>query len=339
MEEQTLGDSRPIVIQQSSRQGLWILLAVVTGFSLPMLACIIGIVVIIFAGGLGSALNGPASTSSGGSGPAIAIVRIEGVIVGTDDTNYLTGAGSGTVIADLKAAEADEDVKAIILRVDSPGGTVTGSAQIHEVIRDEISKPIVVSMASVAASGGYYVSASADYIFARADTTTGSLGVIMSLFNVSGLLEEWGVDVLNVTSGPNKAIGSPYDAVSPAHIEILETLISESYDEFVKVIVDGRGLEDAVVRELADGRIYSGRQAVKNGLIDEIGNFSDAIAHAATLGGIVDEPRLIEFERTPDYSNLLSMFSQLQNRTAADEVRVAIEEYSLPKLEYRYMGQ
>ncbi|MFK7802621.1 MAG: signal peptide peptidase SppA [Anaerolineae bacterium] len=338
MEEQNLDEltnrAQPIVIQQSSRQGLWILLAVVTGFSLPALACVIGTIVLFAAVGFDDS-----GSVGSGSGPAVAIVRVEGVIVGTDDTNYLNGAGSGTVIADLKAAEADDEIKAIVLRVDSPGGTVTGSAQIHETIRDEITKPIVVSMASVAASGGYYISAPADYIFARADTTTGSLGVIMSIFNVSGLLDEWGVDVINVTSGPNKALGSPYDAISPEHLEILETLIEESYGEFVQIIVDGRGLEDGVVRQLADGRIYSGRQAVANGLVDELGNFADAIAYAADLGGITGEPRIFEFERSPDYTDLLTTFSQLQNRTAADEVRVALEEYGLPKLEYRYIGQ
>ena len=329
-EEQS--NPQPIVIQQSSKQGFWVWLAVVTGFVAPLFICAVsGVVLLIVMGSADGELGG-------GSGPAVAVVRIEGVIIGTDDTNYLSGAGSGTVIADLKAAEADEDVKAIVLRVDSPGGTVTGSAQIHETIRDEVTKPVVVSMASVAASGGYYVSAPADYIFARADTTTGSLGVIMSMFNVSGLLDEWGVDVINVTSGPNKALGSPYDAISPEHLEILEVLIDESYDEFVQIIVDGRGLEDGLVRQLADGRIYSGRQAVANGLVDELGNFADAIAKAADLGGISEDPRIIEYERDPDYTDLLTTFSQLQNRTAADEVRVAIEEYSLPKLEYRWIG-
>lgn len=285
MEDQT--NSQPIIIQQSSKQGFWVWLAVVTGFVAPLFICAVSSVLLFFVIGASD------SDLGGGSGPAVAVVRVEGVIIGTDDTNYLSGAGSGTVIADLKAAEADEDVKAIVLRVDSPGGTVTGSAQIHETIRDEVTKPVVVSMASVAASGGYYVSAPADYIFARADTTTGSLGVIMSMFNVSGLLDEWGVDVINVTSGPNKALGSPYDAISPEHLEILEVLIDESYDEFVQIIVDGRGLDDGIVRQLADGRIYSGRQAVANGLVDELGNFADAIAKAADLGGISDEPRII----------------------------------------------
>lgn len=333
MEEQRR--PRPIIIRQSSKQGLWVWLAVVTGFALPLFVCGISSVVLFWL--IGSSDRDLGDEES----PAVAVVRVEGVIIGTDDTNYKAGAGSGTVIADLKAAEADETVKAIVLRVDSPGGTVTGSAQIHEMIRDEVTKPVVVSMASVAASGGYYVSAPADYIFARADTTTGSLGVIMSMFNFAGILDEWGVDVINITSGPNKALGNPYSEMSAEQLEILETLIDESYDQFVQIIVDGRGLEDSVVRTLADGRVYSGRQAVANGLVDELGNFSDAIGKAAELGGITEEPRIVEYERETDYTELLTsleQLNQLNNRTAADEVRAAIDQYSLPKLEYRWTG-
>ena len=330
-------ESHPIVIQQSSRQGFWILMGVALGFLLPVFACSLIIAFMSFGAGLGAIAEGGASGGSLGSGPAVAVVRVEGVIIGTDDANYLNGAGSGTVIADLKSAEEDDDVKAIVLRVDSPGGTVTGSAQIHEYLRDQVTKPVVVSMASTAASGGYYVSAPADYIFARADTTTGSLGVIMSLLNFSELLDEWGVDVVNVTSGPNKAIGSPYDEISDDHLEILNVLLDESYDQFVQIIVDGRGLDEAKVRELADGRIYSGKQAQEVGLVDELGNFSDAVAHAADLGGILEEPRIIEYERTPDFTDLLTTFSQAASRSPLADAQIIMEE-SLPQLEYRYYG-
>lgn len=328
--------SPPVIVQQSSRQGFWILMGVALGFLLPVFACGIMFAFLSLGAGLSAVADG--GTSGGlGSGPAVAVVRVEGTIIGTDDTNYLNGAGSGTVIADLKAAEADEDVKAIVLRVDSPGGTVTGSAQIHEYIRDKVTKPVVVSMASTAASGGYYVSAPADYIFARADTTTGSLGVIMSLLNFSEFLDEWGVDVVNVASGPNKAIGSPYDEISEEHLEILNDLLDESYEQFVQIIADGRGLDKARVREIADGRIYSGKQALEVGLVDELGNFSDAVAYAADLGGITEDPRIIEYERTPDYTDLLTTFSQAASSNPLSDAQTIIEE-SLPQLEYRYYG-
>ena len=331
-------DKPTVIVQQSSKQSFWILMAVVTGFILPVVACGLTAGFVFFAAGVGSAFGGTAAGIDAGSGPAVAVVRVEGAIIGTDDTNYVAGAGSGTVIADLKSAEENDDVKAIVLRVDSPGGTVTGSAQIHEHIRDNVSKPVIVSMASTAASGGYYISAAADYIFARADTTTGSLGVIVSIFNVSELMDEWGVDVVNLASGPNKAIASPYDEMTPEHLEILQVFIDESYDQFVNIIVDGRGLEEAAVRQLADGRIYSGRQALELGLVDELGNFADAIAHAADVGGITDDPRIIEYERVPGFEDLISTFSQAQGRTTASEIKSTIDEYGLPKVEYRYMG-
>ncbi len=144
--------------------------------------------------------------------------------------------------------------------------------------------------------------------------------------------------MVNITSGPNKSLGSPYDQLSPEHVQILSTLIDESYDQFVQIIVDGRGLDEARVRELADGRIYSGKQALEVGLIDELGNFSDAIAHAADMGGITEEPRIIEFERVPGFEDLLSTLSQAQGRTTADEIRTTIEELGLPQIEYRYLG-
>jgi protease-4 len=228
-------------------------------------------------------------------------------------------------------------VKAIIIRVDSPGGTVTGSAQIHEVIQ-EIEKPVIVSMGAVAASGGYYVSAPADYIFARADTVTGSLGVIMTIFNAKELVDEIGVDVITLTSGPNKNLGSSWEEMTPEHREILEGFIGESYEEFVSVVADGRGLDRDAVLGLADGRIFSGRQAVDNGLVDELGNRADAIQKAADMGGISGEPRIVEYEHVPGLDQFLMGLASRLNKTEADRVLELIGEFTTPSLEYRYLG-
>ncbi|MCZ7667060.1 MAG: signal peptide peptidase SppA [Chloroflexi bacterium] len=204
-------------------------------------------------------------------------MRVTGAIMSGDSSSApAAGAVSGAVIADLEAAEADPSVKAIVLRVDSPGGSVTGSSQIWEVI-NELEKPVVVSMVGVAASGGYYISAPADYIIARPDTLTGSLGVIMTLYDATELIEKAGVKVIDITSGENKAIGSMFAEITPDQQEILETLMAESYDEFIRIIVAGRGMSEETVRVLADGRVYSGRQALENGLVDALGNFDDAI--------------------------------------------------------------
>ncbi|MCP4426573.1 MAG: signal peptide peptidase SppA, partial [Chloroflexi bacterium] len=262
--------------KRNGRTPLWILFSVIVGFMLPVCSCAILMVTSIVS--LGALDIGGAPRTGGGVGDAVAIVRVEGVITSNDNAEFsgATGATSGVVIADLQAAVDDPTVKAIVLRVDSPGGTVTGSSQIYEVVRD-IEKPVVVSMAGLAASGGYQISAPADYIFARPDTFTGSIGVIMTLYNAEELIDEIGVDVILITSGPNKALGSAWEEFEPEHQEILEALIDETYDDFVQIVADGRNMDIETARELADGRIYSGRQAEANGLVDELGNLNDAI--------------------------------------------------------------
>ncbi len=318
----------------SNRTPLWILLSVVVGFMLPVCSC--AVLTITSIASLGALDMGGGAVSSG-VGDAVAIVRIEGAITSSDSVEFTGGATSGLVIADLQAAIDDPTVKAIVLRVDSPGGTVTGSSQIYEVIR-EIEKPVVVSMAGLAASGGYQISAPADYIFARPDTLTGSIGVIMTLFNAKELIDEVGVDVILITSGPNKAMGSSWEELDPAHQEIFETLIDETYEDFVQIVADGRNLDIADVRQLADGRIYSGRQAVDNGLADELGNLDDAIAKAADLGGISGKPRLVEFEHIPSFRDLLLGAGSRLNQSEADRVMGLVTEFTTPTLEYRYVG-
>jgi len=327
-----------IVIENKAnhRLPLWIVVSMSLGFLLPVCAC--GFFMVVGLAGLGSA-DLSDTTFDTATGPAIAIVRVEGTIIGTDDTNYLNGAGSGTVISELRSAEANDDVKAILLRVDSPGGTVTGSAQIHEVIESEITKPVIVSMASVAASGGYYVSAPADYIFARPDTITGSLGVILTLFNASELLDDIGVDVIAVTSGPNKSLGSAFSELTDPQREILEVSVQESYDESVRIIVTGRGLDDAKVREIADGRTYSGRQALEIGLIDELGNLQQALDKAADLGGIAgDDYRIIEYDRQPSIEDFLVGLNSQLNSSETERALETLSQVTTPVLEYRYVG-
>ncbi|MCB9422906.1 MAG: signal peptide peptidase SppA [Ardenticatenaceae bacterium] len=336
MEETSVNRSNPAPISQSSgknRTPLWILLSVIVGFMLPVCSC----AVLSFTSIAGLAMLGSGASGSSGSGAAVAIVRVDGTITSSDSAEFTGTATSGTIIADLKAAAEDDAVKAVVLRVDSPGGTVTGSSQIYEVIRD-YEKPIVVSMAGLAASGGYQISAPADYIFARPDTFTGSIGVILTLYNAKELIDEIGVDVILFTSGPNKSMGSTWEEITPEQQEIFEALIDESYDEFVNIVADGRGMDVETVRELADGRIYSGRQAVNNGLVDELGDLDDAIAKAAELGGISGKPRIVEYEHLPGLSQLLLGASSLASQSEADRIVELMGEFMTPSLEYRYVG-
>ncbi|MCB8961243.1 MAG: signal peptide peptidase SppA [Ardenticatenales bacterium] len=344
MDEQysaTGANGQPIVIQLKNsgqnRTALWAVVGAITGFLLPICACgILGFLGILALGTSTSPALGPVTQISG-TGDAVAIVRIEGTITASDNPDDLAGAASARVIADLEAAAADDTVKAIVLRIDSPGGSVTGSAQIYDAIV-AIDKPVVVSMASLAASGGYYVSAPADYIIARADSWTGSLGVIMTVYNVEGLIEEVGIDVQNITSGENKALGSYWDELTPEQEAILQALVDEAYQEFVRIIAEGRGLSEDEVRLLADGRIYSGRQALANGLVDELGNFDAAIAKAAALGGITGTPATIEYQRTPSLGDMLLGLSTGLQQSEPDKVLGTLDHLLTPVLEYRYHG-
>ncbi len=325
--------------KDNGRSPFWILIAVSVGFLLPVCAC--GFITLISLVGLGTvAASAPASgttVTSSGVGDAVAIVRVEGTIMDSDSTEFSSDATSGVIIADLETAASDDLVKAIVLRVNSPGGTVTGSAQIHEAI-EKIDKPVIVSMGGTAASGGYYISAPADYIFARPDTTTGSLGVILTLFNVTELGEKVGVSIESITSGPNKAIGSPWETLTAEQRVILDEYVNESYEEFVRVIADGRGMTKEDVYAIADGRIYSGRQALELDLVDELGNLDAAIAKAADMGGIVGEPNIIEYERIPSIQEMLLGFSSQLGKTDAERATEAFEALSAPTLEYRYVA-
>ena len=319
-----------------SRTVLWVLISVVVGFMLPVCSCAVFAGTAVLGTGL-LGINGRSGISDSGFGDAVAVVRIEGTILSSDNPSS-EDAVSSRVNHDLQAAEEDPTVKAIVLRVDSPGGSVTGSAQIWEVLQT-VEKPIIVSMASVAASGGYYVSAPADYIIARPDTLTGSLGVILTLYDASDLIDKVGIKVIDITSGENKAMGSTWAELTAEQRDILESITTEAYDEFVRVIADGRHLSEEEVRQLADGRVYSGRQALANGLIDELGNFQDAIDKAAEMGGITGEPRLVEYiDRTPNWQDLLLGFSTQLNKTEAERALELLTEFSTPALEYRYVG-
>lgn len=273
-----------------------------------------------------------------GLGDAVAVIRVTGPILSSDETEgSRTTAISGAIKADLRQAANDSTVKAIVLRVDSPGGSVSGSAQIYEVVK-EIEKPVIVSMAATAASGGYYISAPADYIIARPDTFTGSIGVILTVTDAEELLEEVGVEVIAITSGPNKDLGSYWSDLSDEELEILQTLVDESYEDFVQAIVEGRDIREDKVRELADGRIYSGRQALQLGLVDELGNLQAAIDKAAELGEIDGEPRIIEYERLPTIRQLLGGVNARLEKSQTEAAIDAVMDTTLPRIEYRYIG-
>lgn len=213
----------------------------------------------------------------------IAVLDVEGTIQDTGSpTSFLESPGYNhrTFMERLEYAKEDKTVRAIVLRVNSPGGGVVESAEIHDKIieiQKETKKPVYVSMGSMAASGGYYISAPANKIFASPETLTGSLGVIMQGVNYAGLAEKYGVDFVTIKSGPYKDIMSPTREMTEEEKKILQSMIDNSYEGFVKVISEGRGISESQVKKIADGRIYDGRQAKELNLIDGFGHFEDVI--------------------------------------------------------------
>lgn len=216
-------------------------------------------------------------------GEKVALIRIEGVIL-----------DSKKIIEEIKEYSDDASVKAMVLRVDSPGGGVAPSQEIYDEIRKlKEKKKVVVSMGSVAASGGYYVSSPADLIVANAGTLTGSIGVIMEIPNVKGLLDKIGVKTEVVKSGKHKDIASMFKLMTDEEREILQSVLDDVHDQFINAIAESRNMTVEEVRKLADGRIFTGRMAREVGLVDELGNLEDAIELAARLSGIKGEPRVV----------------------------------------------
>ncbi|MDQ0413009.1 signal peptide peptidase SppA [Mesobacillus stamsii] len=213
----------------------------------------------------------------------IAILSINGVIQDTGDAQSFFESplyNHQVFMKQLEFVKKADDVKAVILQVNSPGGGVVESAQIHDKIKEiqtETKKPVYVSMGSMAASGGYYVSAPADKIYASPETLTGSLGVIMQGVNYAGLAEKYGVEFTTIKSGPYKDIMSPTRPMTDEEREILQSMINNSYEGFVKVIAEGRGISVEQVKKISDGRIYDGRQAKQLHLIDDFGYLEDVI--------------------------------------------------------------
>lgn len=188
----------------------------------------------------------------------------------------------------------NQSIKAVILRIDSPGGAVGPSQEIYqEVLNLQKKKPVIVSMGSVAASGGYYVAAAAGRLFANPGTITGSIGVIMTFPNYEELMQKVGVSTVVVKSGRFKDMGSATRPFTEDERKLLQTMIDDVHAQFVEAVSQGRELPAEEVVKIADGRIFSGRQALALGLIDELGGFQDALRYAAELTGLGDDPALI----------------------------------------------
>jgi protease-4 len=224
-------------------------------------------------------------------GAKVAVVEVEGIIGGD------AGRGLDTdgVIRVLGEYRDDPAVRAVVLRINSPGGVVAPTQEIFTAVRRlrEAKKPVVASLGSVAASGGYYVAVAADRIYASPGTLTGSIGVVMQLANLEGLLKKVGVEYVVVKAGAYKDVGNMARAMTPEERRILQSLLDDVYDQFISAVADGRGLDPQAVRAFAEGRIYSGRQAQSLKMVDDLGGLEDAIEAAAKMAGLPAKPKVI----------------------------------------------
>ena len=221
------------------------------------------------------------------SDDSIGVLLIDGAI---DDSRQ--------PLRELKRFKEAPWIKAVVVRIDSPGGAVAPTQEIFEEIRKvKAKKPVIASMGGMAASGGYYIASACDKIVANPGTLTGSIGVIMQLANVEDLMKKIGVRGYSVKSAPNKDIGSPFQDLSAEGRAILQSLVDNVHGQFVRAVARGRDMDEAVVRKLSDGRIYSGAQAKDLGLVDQFGTLEDAIEFAAKQAGIESEPSVF-YSRT-----------------------------------------
>jgi protease-4 len=212
----------------------------------------------------------------------LALVRIEGPIMDSKD-----------LVEEIREHAKDISVKAIILRVDSPGGAVAPSQEIYAEVKKALEKKqVIVSMGSLAASGGYYIAAPATRIFANPGTLTGSIGVIMEIPNVEELMKKIGVKSEVIKSGKNKDMASAFRTMQPEGRQILQGVLDNVHDQFIKAVADGRKMKLEEVRALADGRIFSGEQALALKLVDELGTLDDATKAAAKMAGLGEDPEV-----------------------------------------------
>lgn len=250
-------------------------------------------------------------------GDKVAVIYLTGTITAAQESSPFAGiSGTSQTMLDLERAEKDRSLKAVVLRIDSPGGSAAASHELYEqVLRLKRSgKKVVASFGDTAASGGYYVAAAADKIVALPSTITGSIGVISTVPNLQELYGKIGYREYVFKSGAHKDMLSPSRPLTPEEQQIMQGIIEETYNQFVDVVAKGRNLPVERVRRLADGRIYTGSQAKELGLVDELGGKREAIALAAELAGIKGEPQVVEYRRAGGLLSLLggikSFFSE-----------------------------
>ncbi len=263
----------------------------------------------------------------------VALIDVDGVLINARPSSLIGPAGDNPVSVfteKLKRAAEDDRVKAIVLRINSPGGTVTATDLMYnelQRVRQQTGKPVVACMLDVAASGGYYLACAADRIYAYPTTVTGSIGVIMILPELSGTMRKIGVDVNVIKSGELKDMGSLFREMDPTERAVFQKLVDGMYERFVGVVEKGRGnIGPDGVRQLADGRVYLGPEAAELGLVDEVGTLREAIAGAKQLAGLESKP-----VKVVRYVQPIAYRPNIYSRTASPPEQVNVIHVELPE--------
>jgi protease-4 len=251
-------------------------------------------------------LSSTFSRTSYGLGDAIYEIRLEGVISAEKYAGLLMGetVTPEEMMSQLDEAVSNPNVKAILIRVNSPGGSAAASQEIYEELK-KVEKPVVVSVSETCASGAYYISSAADRIIANRSSSVGSIGVITQIPNYEGLFEQLGIEYVTIKQGEFKDVGSIDRPITEEEASMLEAQLKVIYEQFISDVAESRGMEISKVRELATGWVFLGTEALDLGLIDEIGNYKDAIEAAAELGGIEGEPVIIRQEHSYSLMDLI----------------------------------
>lgn len=259
--------------------------------------------------------------------PRVAVIRVNGPIVGGDDADMAWGSPSsttsGALMRQFRKARQDDSVQAVLLRVNSPGGSAAATQEAAAELQKlkNSGKPVVVSMGDTAASGAYWLAAYGDKIYANPSTITGSIGVYMSYYDVQGLSEKLGVREEKIKSGPHKDIFSPFRPMTEEERRLTQNMVDDMYEQFVAVVAEQRHMDGEKVRSLADGRVFTGVQAKEAGLVDELGNYYDALGYAGTL--IHADPDKVA---TVTYDDAFSWDQLLSGRIAAPSLAEGLYE-------------
>jgi protease-4 len=252
-------------------------------------ASVLALALLLYIGVAGLFLLSVSALGSGreagfGFGPRVAVVEVEGMIVDAEE-----------ILRDLKAHRENPLVRAVVIRINSPGGVVAPTQEIYQAVQRvrEAGKPVVASLGSVAASGGYYIAAAANEIYANPGTLTGSIGVIMQLANVESLMKKIGVEWVVVKAGAFKDLGNVGRPMTPEERRVLQALLDDVHGQFIAAVAEGRKLDRAEVVRFADGRVFTGTQAQSLKMVDKLGGFEDAIDAAGRLAGLAAPPRVL----------------------------------------------